>query len=158
MSQKMWEMSVVDYHSIVDAECFSQFCCYFWFVDSCGRDCISARLALPSLEISKDWVYYQWIFILFYFISFAYCCMDFFCTTLERLAPIFTYLHVARQLCCRGPKFIYSFISLSLVSVSLRHCQQSPPSLSIAICMEYNYKMFFIASLMQCHCHYCCDT
>ncbi len=42
-------MSVVDYHSNVDVECFSQFCGYFGSVDSCGRYCISARLALPSM-------------------------------------------------------------------------------------------------------------
>lgn len=83
-----------------------------------GLHCQALKLPKTVSLLSVDFY--------FIFIRFAYCWMDFFfCTTLERLAPIFMYLRVARQFCCRGPKFIFSFISLSLVLVSLRHCQQN---------------------------------
>lgn len=152
-------MSVVDYHSIVRAECFSQFCCYFGSVDSCGRDCISVRLALPSMpwnfqrlsSLSVDFYY-----ILFYCLVLHTVEWIFFCTTRGRLPPIFKYLHVARQLCCRGPKFIFSVISLSLVSVSLRHCQQSLTLFQLPSAQNITIKCFLLHP--QCNCHHCCDN
>lgn len=94
------KMPVVDYHSVVDVECFSQFCFYFGSVESWGK-----RLYLSQASIAK----YAWKFPktvsslsveFYYFILFFMFIKGvlhtvvwfffFFCNTLERLAAIFT--------------------------------------------------------------------